>query len=278
MHIQHRPRHKTLITQMTNVRPLPGMTPYMYHQTGALRERLMAIVTLVRFFPGMHPFMFDQNRFLRETLLAVRACVRLIPGVRAHVELEFLGTGEGFPANVADGHVARVHVHVQLEAVLVLVAFLADDALVNRGQILHGVFVDGAFMRGQKARIIKFPIARVAFEGLRACVDVLVFHVPRMYVETLIALLADVFCGTVVVCVHVFRHVFYRTRLKIAENTREDLIGRVHAHVQHVVQHLLVANIALLAIKLIFVHLQMLLQTLVYLELLQTDIATEFPV
>lgn len=60
-----------------------------------------------------------------------------------HVEFQFLHVGKDLAANVAHGHIARVAVHVQFQAIFVLVGFFADNTLIRIAEIpVNNSFVD----------------------------------------------------------------------------------------------------------------------------------------
>lgn len=193
MYIKHRLGHETLATNMADVRPLPGVAPYVYHQARPLRKRLRAKMTLVRLLPRVNPLVLHEYRLFRERLSAITATERLVPRVRAQVKLQLLLTRQLLAANVADRAVSRVDVHVQLQAVPVLVLLLADHALVQNREAGHYVLVYRAFVRREVPRVQEIFIAEFALERARAGVVIIVLLEPRENMKALVAGLAEIF-------------------------------------------------------------------------------------
>lgn len=121
----------TFVTNITNMRLLPSVSPHMLGQLVRLAKGLLANAANVRSLPGVRPHMRNQVRTRRKRPGAHRALMRLLPRVGPHVLLQILRLPAPFITNGAAKR-SFVIVHPQMNLVIPAVrkSFIASLALV----------------------------------------------------------------------------------------------------------------------------------------------------
>lgn len=198
MQIQSPFRDKPRVTNVTNVRPLPRMTPYVDPQRRPLIKALPAILARIRLFPAVNPFVHDQIVLFREALGAIRARVRLDPGVHAIVHLQLILRGKPLPAYVAQmAFLVRSRPPVTIGVVFLHRGDFPEHPEANRTLRRHHDALDvhaviSYLVRQQIARVGKAAVAHDAHERLQAQVFVVVLFVQHDVREALSARFAFV--------------------------------------------------------------------------------------
>lgn len=132
--VQHRLRGERFVTGGTRVRSIPCVTSEMHHESGSLREPLVAVGTFMRPFAGVRAPVDAKVILRNETFTAQVAHVWFLAGVLAKMNGQVGLAGDGFPADGAYvlvlGANVPVSFHVHQEYLLPGETFVTELAVV----------------------------------------------------------------------------------------------------------------------------------------------------